>query len=154
MKDPGRLDTIVELARQAEDRSARQLAGAENKRTTDKQQLEQLQAYYDEYAARFEAASNRGMNARQLNDFQIFLGNLRQAIDQKKRELDDTEKRLNARRRDWVDKHQRTTALDEVQADWRTQRARESERREQRLADDRAGARCGGVQGGDERHEE
>ena len=137
MDDPKRLDSIIKLAEQKKLDAGVDLVSARNQQSLELQQLEQLQAFYDEYCQRFEQATSVGMNARQLNDYRTFLQNLEGAIQQKSHQLMEADTNVDERRHEWVDKHLRSENLANFSDQLSRQKLIKNNRREQKEADDR-----------------
>ena len=137
MDDPTRLDPIIQLAEQKKQDAGRDLVGARNQQSIEQQQMEQLQEFYSEYSRRFEEAASAGMNARQLSDYRTFLHNLESAIKQKDLQLREADSNVEARRDEWVNKHQRSKNLENFSDQLSRQILLNKSRREQKEADDR-----------------
>jgi flagellar protein FliJ len=138
MDDPRRLDSIIKLAEQKKHDAGRDLVGARNQQNLEQQQLEQLEEFYGEYTRRFEQAASTGMNARQLNDYRVFMHNLESAIKQKYQQLREADNNVEARRDEWIDKHQRSKNLTNFSDQLSREKLLKNTRREQNESDDRS----------------
>lgn len=141
MDDPKRLEPVVKLAEKHSNDAGYRLAAARNRQNADQQQLVQLQQYYAEYAKRLATDASSGMSVDQLRNYRTFLNNLGSAIEQKKLELQGSDKALEENRQDWVDKHQRNKALTDAQRQMLIRQQRRREKLDQKEVDDRAGAK-------------
>ena len=138
MDDPRRLDPIIKLAEQKKHDAGRDLVGARKQQSLEQQQLEQLEEFYSEYTQRFEQAASAGMNARQLNDYRVFLHNLESAIKQKYEQLRQADNNVEARRDEWIAKHQHSKNLNNFGDQLSREKVLNNSRREQKESDDRS----------------
>tara|TARA_R110002110_G_scaffold405241_1_gene624170 strand:- start:3700 stop:4143 length:444 start_codon:yes stop_codon:yes gene_type:complete len=111
-------------------------------------QLNQLQTFKSEYEERLKAMSEQGIAARQLQDYRQFLGKLNQAIDQQTREIGSSSVSVDSAREQWVAKTRRSSALDQVVDQQRTQQRQARDKAEQRESDEQFIARPQEPQGG------
>jgi len=80
MTDPETWKRIKEVAERRRDASARGLARSTTRAQEARQKLQLLLDYRLDYRTRFDAASQAGMRGEWLRNYQVFLGNLEQAI--------------------------------------------------------------------------
>ena len=113
---------------------------AEFRRFLDAQQakLDELNAYRDDYARRFEAAGRGGLDAARMADFRRLLARIGEAIVFQEQRLAGLHKEYEQVRRRWTDTRTRAAALDKVMERYRQEERRETDRREQGEADERS----------------
>lgn len=132
-----RFEPIREIAStSAKDLS--RLMGEAGKKVADlERQLEQLQAYRDEYV-RNSTQSTGTMDAVKLQNYRSFLDRLGEALRQHLRSLDNARAEFERRRALWSEKRIEAESLNRVVDRFRKEEQRAADRREQRDGDDAA----------------
>ncbi len=130
------LDKVAFVAQTEENRAA--AAHQNDKRALDQseQRLSQLQAFRNEYEQRLEHMTSNGIDARQLADYRRFLSNLNDAIDRQGGEVQRSQGAVDESREVLVQRSMRRDSLDQLLERTRVTQQRESERQEQRQADE------------------
>lgn len=126
---------LVEIARNRELEAGRRLGVVQRRLEEAQAQLDELKRYRDEYAARLRGGAS--LTARELGEFRVFLQKLELAIEQQGKRVEEEALRLRQSRQTWLQRHQRTSALDKVLENYRDEERKEMQRREQRESDDR-----------------
>jgi flagellar FliJ protein len=100
-------------------------------------QLEQLQAYRDEYV-RNSIQADGVMDAVKLQNYRSFLERLGEALNQHQKALDLARKEFDKRRVQWSEKRIEAESLNRVVDRFRKEEQNAADRREQREGDDAA----------------
>lgn len=133
-----RLEPVTRVAGQRERQAAVEMA--EFRRFLDAQQakLDELNAYRNDYARRFEEVGRGGLDAARMADFRRILARLGEVIVYQERRLASLLKEYEQVRRRWTDTRTRAAALDKVMERYRHDEQREADRREQGETDEHA----------------
>ena len=137
------MDTVAAVAKIEARKSAQEFSESQKTHREKLAQLEQLIQFKEDYERSFNARSSEGMDARQLQDYRLFLSRLNEAIAQQSSEIQGSEQNLQASRDEWVSKTQRNQALDQLVEDRHRERLRAREKLEQKRLDDDSLARGG-----------
>lgn len=133
-KRSSRLKKIVALA-EAEERHFGVLTGRAQSRLNEQLgRLGELNAYRHDYADK--AQENVKLHSAHWKDYQNFLFRLDDAVRSQQMIVDDCRQKLDAHRRQWMDKRQRLESLDRVRERFRQEEKLHDERLEQRTQDD------------------
>ena len=100
-------------------------------------QLEQLQAYRDEYV-RNSTQSSGAMDAVKLQNYRSFLDRLGEAMRQHLKTLDTARAEFEKRRAQWSEKRIEAESLSKVVDRFRKEEQHAADKREQREGDDAA----------------
>ncbi len=92
-----------------------------------------------EYQRRLQEDAQRGVQVAQLQNYQLFIQKLTQAVQRQAREVQRCTIELETRRQQWLKCRQAADSLSKVAQRRRLQEQQEGHRREQREADDRPG---------------
>ncbi|MES3676314.1 flagellar export protein FliJ [Halomonas elongata] len=130
------LDTLTEMARQARDQAGQRLAGDRRDARQVAEQLEALQRYRAEYAARLQTALRDGIDPASMHNYQRFLASLDDALERARQALDERQQRVDQSQRHWQGEQQRLHAYDTLAERREAVRRRAEQRREQRASDD------------------
>lgn len=114
MKPSTRLRPVVAMARESEQTAARALAEASSRVAAAEQKLLELAAYRDEYLDGLRYKTQAGLGAMQMQDYQVFLGRLDEAIHQQRLVLDSLQVDADHARATWMQEKQRLGALDKL----------------------------------------
>ena len=132
-----RFEPIREIASTSAKDLSRDMAEAAKKVADLERQLEQLQAYRDEYV-RNSTQSSGAMDAVKLQNYRSFLDRLGEALRQHLRSLDHARAEFEKRRSQWSEKRIEAESLNRVVDRFRKEEQRAADRREQRDGDDAA----------------
>ncbi|WP_459618403.1 flagellar export protein FliJ [Bordetella sp. 2513F-2] len=130
------LDTLIGLAQERTDQTARVLGRLQAERHHAQQQLAMLESYRQDYLARMQQAMRAGMSAADCHNFQRFIATLDEAIGQQTTALHQADDHLARGRQQWQQEKRRLNSFDALaQRQVRAQQVAAG-RREQRLADE------------------
>ena len=132
-----RFEPIQEIASTSAKDLSRAMAEAGRKVTDLEHQLEQLQAYRDEYV-RNSTQSTGAIDAVKLQNYRSFLGRLGEALNLHLKSLDAARKEFESRRAQWSEKRIEAESLNRVVDRFRKEEQHAADRREQREGDDAA----------------
>jgi flagellar protein FliJ len=132
-----RFEPIHEIASTSARDLSRIMGEAGRKVTELERQLEQLQAYRDEYV-RNSTQTNGTMDAVKLQNYRSFLDRLGEALNQHHKSLDNARKEFEKRRAQWSEKRIEAESLNRVVDRFRKEEQHAADRREQREGDDAA----------------
>ena len=135
MKDD-KMDKVAAVAKIEAHKSAREFSETQKTHGEKVAQLEQLVQFKADYERTLMAKGSAGMDARQFQDYRLFLTRLNEAIAQQTAELQGSEASLSAVREEWVSNTQRNQALDQLGEDRHKERVRAQEKVDQKRADD------------------
>jgi len=136
-KKSDRWQALRKIADQFEQRAARSLGQSQGNLSQQRQRLEELLRFRQEYNQRFLATGSRGMDGTTLQSFQQFLLQLDQAIAQQRRTVAAAEQDCDTKRDLWQDKHKTTRIYNKTIERFVNQEQRVQTRKEQRENDDR-----------------
>jgi flagellar FliJ protein len=132
-----RFEPIQEIASTSAKDLSRVMADAGRKVTELERQLEQLQAYRDEYV-RNSTQANGTMDAVKLQNYRSFLTRLGEALSQHQKSLENARREFEKRRAQWSEKRIEAESLNRVVDRFRKEEQNAADRREQREGDDAA----------------
>jgi flagellar export protein FliJ len=132
-----RFEPIQEIAATSAKDLSRTMAEAGRKVAELERQLEQLQAYRDEYV-RNSTQSAGAIDAVKLQNYRSFLGRLGEALSQHMKSLDLARKEFEKRRAQWSEKRIEAESLNRVIDRFRKEEQYAADGREQREGDDAA----------------
>lgn len=138
------MDKVAAVAKIEADKSAQEFGASQKSHSERVAQLEQLVQFKADYERTLTARGSEGMDARQFQDYRLFLARLEEAIAQQTREIQGSEASLSAARDEWASKSQRNQALDQLVEDRQKQWVRAQEKLNQKRADDDAFTRSKG----------
>jgi flagellar protein FliJ len=132
-----RFESIHEIASISARDLCRVMGDAGRKVAELERQLEQLQAYRDEYL-RNSTQSGGAMDAVKLQNYRSFLGRLGQAMTAHQESLDLARREFDKRREQWSEKRVEAESLNRVVDRFRKEEQNAADRHEQREGDDTA----------------
>lgn len=130
------LDTLTEMARQARDQAGQRLAGDRRDARQVAEQLEALQRYRAEYAARLQTALREGIDPASMHNYQRFLASLDDALERARQALGEQQRRVDQSQQHWQSEQRRLRSYDTLAERRDASRRRTEQRREQRASDD------------------
>ena len=133
-----KIGKVAIVAKSAEQKSARALQESHQRYQQDNQQLDQLIAFKQEYEANFAAAGDRGIAAKQLQDYRVFLSKLNQAIDVQGKAVQLSLESMEAVREQWLSRSRHCSSLDKLLDKRRSESLRTTEKAEQKESDERS----------------
>jgi flagellar protein FliJ len=132
-----RFEPIHEIASTSARDLSRAMGDAGRKVAELERQLEQLQAYRDEYV-RGSTQADGAMDAVKLQNYRSFLERLGAALNQHQKLLELARAEFDKRRAQWSEKRIEAESLNRVVDRFRKEEQNAAERREQREGDDAA----------------
>lgn len=112
MARPFPLQTVLELMQTRADEATQQLARLIANERDARNKLEMLQQYRNEYALRFQQASQLGLTPSQWQNYQDFLGRLDDAIESQQGNVRQQAESTNQGRNAWQEKRKTLKAFD------------------------------------------
>jgi flagellar FliJ protein len=137
MRKSKRFEPIQEIASTSANDLARAMGEAGRKVADLERQLEQLQAYRDEYVRNSTQASG-SIDAVKLQNYRTFLDRLGEALRLHLKSLEGARAEYETRRKLWSEKRIEAESLSRVVDRFRKEEQQVVERREQREGDDAA----------------
>jgi len=135
-----RMDPVLRVAEHRERDAARALGESRQRLEHQRQRLQELLDYREEYSRRFQETAGGGMDMNKLHEYRAFLGRLNDAVDHQHRSIAKAEAEVDRRHRDWLELCTRLRSLDTVRERFRRDERQADERREQRDQDERVSA--------------
>lgn len=137
MKQSKRLEPICYFNKKKEDEAAKELAKVAQEISAQKQRLFDLENYRVEYGKQINHVGGEGLSATQWRDFQRFLANLSNVIEQQKSAISTLEQDFEQKKRQWLAARSRTKALETVKNRYNQQELMADEKQLQKEIDDR-----------------
>ncbi|MFT5691709.1 MAG: flagellar FliJ protein [Oceanicoccus sp.] len=138
MKKPSqRLQTVLTLAKLREKLAAENLANKIRAAMAQKQQIEQLRSFQEEYNSQFRTLSENGATPQQLKNFQNFYGNLEQAVDSSEQQHVNSEDQQEIARKNWIFHYSKQKNMESLIERKHQLEEKEVEKMQQREYDDR-----------------
>jgi flagellar FliJ protein len=129
MTRPFTLQPLLELMQTRSDEATRRLGQLIAAEHNEKNRLQMLQQYREDYNQRFIASSQQGLSPLALRNFQDFLYRIDEAIAQQTEAVAASERHTAAGQNAWREQHRKLKAIDAL-----AERHQEQERyRENRL---------------------
>ena len=133
-----RLKPVIKVSETRERDAARALAESKNTLVERQTRLADLNAYREEYTARFSAWGGSGVTAIQLNEYRVFLANLNAAIAYQEKLIENSQREFEDKLRIWHQVRGRVKALNGIVERYHQDDMRVETRREQSAEDERA----------------
>jgi flagellar FliJ protein len=129
-------ELLKRLASDREEAAAQRMGAAQARLDDAQQKLQQLEAYRDEYQARFSAQAKTGMSKTQWLDFRQFLGRLSEAVSVQQLEVERNMQRLLNERHAWQEERKQVGAFEKLIEREAQQAAQREAKREQKSSDE------------------
>lgn len=133
-----RLNPVHRLAEEKENTAAQAFGTSQSQLQESSNRLAELMSYRDDYRNRLREATEHGIDARALREYQSFLKRLDQAIQQQQRMVTQGESEVARTRQGWLEERANTKSLSNLIGKIKTQEDRVSDRAEQLDSDERA----------------
>ncbi|WP_456415157.1 flagellar export protein FliJ [Thiolapillus sp.] len=130
--------TVAKIATDRERNAAREMSHSQTELDIHMARLNELNDYRQQYLQQFQAASKKGLGVVQLQEYQIFLGRLDEAIDQQQKLLEASRISHEERQQLWLSLRGKVKALDKVIHQRQQQQLADQRRREQNESDDQS----------------
>ncbi len=133
-----RLQVVVKLEEQKEHRALEKMAEAQKAHEAQRQQIDNLERYQQEYRDQIRANQHGVVAVSRLQAWQAFIAQLDQVIVQQQTVLDQAQAKLDACRQEWQLAWERRRGMEKYIGTCRRQEQQEIDAREQKLADEAA----------------
>jgi flagellar protein FliJ len=133
-----RLQVVLKLEEQKEKQALEKMAEAQKAHEAQRQQIENLESYQQEYREQIRANQHGVVPVSRLQAFQAFIGQLDQVITQQQSVLRQAEARLDSCREAWQKAWERRRGMEKYIETCRRQEQQDMDAREQKLADEAA----------------
>lgn len=137
LKKSKRLEPVKKIAEGREAAAAGQLAESVQKQRDNKEQLEKLKSYRDDYVAAFKQQGTGGISAMRLQDYQAFVRKLNLAIDAQAKVVEEGNIKINEHQQVLKEKNGQKKAMEKLIGGIKKKEAVIDEKKEQNEADDR-----------------
>lgn len=137
MKKSQRMQVIVDLKADEEQKALQALGEVQRKHQEMRDQIDHLTEYRQEYLNKFNILGDDGMNIHQLQEFRAFVQKLDSAIAGQKKSLQATAEELVEKRKYWLQANQKTQSLQKVQDSALREEVTHLEKQEQKEQDER-----------------
>lgn len=134
-----RMQPIQRLAKDKERQAARKLGEAQRQLDLQRERLQQLLNYRDEYNGQLHrSGKGRSLNAFQFRDFNAFVSRIDTAIAQQQEAVTQWENHLRKVREQWQNEWQHAQAIEKAVDRIRGEERHEAERLDQKNTDELA----------------
>ena len=133
-----RLQVVLKLEEQKEHLALEKMAEAQKAHETQRQQIDNLERYQQEYRDQIRANQHGVVAVSRLQAWQAFIAQLDQVIVQQQTVLDHARARLDSCRGEWQKAWERRRGMEKYVETCRRQEQQEMDAREQKLADEAA----------------
>jgi len=138
-----RMLPVQKLAEERANAAAKAYAEARDRSAAQRQRLEQLAAFREDYLNQRTASGSAGMDGFRLRDYNAFLARIDAAIRHQQEVIRQVEADTERLRLVWMEQLGRARAMDKVVERYRQEEQRADERRGQRQTDELALRRRG-----------
>jgi flagellar FliJ protein len=129
---------LAGVAKNSEHKAARTLAEKQQQLQQQRDRLQELLSYREEYAVKFQKHGSVGLDVRRLNEYRSFLEKLNLAIEQQRQRINQVSGECHVYQEHWVTTRIHSKAVDKVVDRFQRQDLREEDSREQNELDERA----------------
>ncbi|MBW2941597.1 flagellar export protein FliJ [Zhongshania aquimaris] len=136
MKKSKRMQTVNSLAERNEREQADKFSSSQRHCEAQKNKLDELKQYYQEYADASRKVTGEFLDLRRLQESRAFMAKLSGAIAQQREILRKAELAMNADRKHWMDSRRRAMSMQKLTERYVKQELYQAETTEQRVADD------------------
>lgn len=138
MKKSERFKPIKQLTEAREQQAAKALGHSNQFLGEQEQRLQDLKQYHQEYLHYYQQRGQQGVSSAKLQELQLFLHNLKQAIVQQQRMVEMAQKECVQKRLLWQQAHGKSVAMDKVVTRYRNDEDTLADKREQKESDELA----------------
>lgn len=136
MKKSKRFQPLARIAENKEMVSAKNLGEANNNLTIQKNKLNDLIQYRDEYIKSFKQQGQKGMDGSQLHTYQKFLENIDNALVQQRSIIAAAETACEQQKQFWREQHTKTKIMDKVIDSYKKDEQHQNNKKEQKESDE------------------
>lgn len=137
MKRSQRLNPIIELAAKETEQALIKVGQANTVWTQNKQQLDDLKRYKDEYLARLRQGNQSAMSAQKVMELRAFLAQLDQAISAQQHQVEQSFAELQQQQATWRQIRSKEEAMLSLSQRYQKEETRTELKREQNESDER-----------------
>jgi len=137
MKQSTKLQPIAKIRKQQEDNAGRLHGEAIREAEQQKNQLDELINYRDEYIKGFESAGKMGLTAIQAQEYRLFINRLDEAITQQRQFVENGKNKCEASHQEWLQKRSKRKIIDKVVENRQQAEYLHQEQAEQKELEDR-----------------
>ena len=138
MPPSDRFKPIQKVVSQKERKAAAALGESLKQRNEASQRLDELRQYLAEYLERFARAARSGLTSSQIMEYQVFISKLETAIEQQQQVVARSEQDCDSSKQQWRGRYTKSKAMDNAVDRMKLEESKDSNRREQAEADERA----------------
>lgn len=135
-KKSKRMQAVYTLAKNREEEASKIFGASNQDVELQKLQLQDLLRYRDEYQKQIKLEGGRGISAYRLREFQAFLLKMDAAIKQQQLKLDSSMAQQSQKREEWLNRRQKSEALDGLMTRYRLEERQKSDKQEQKEMDE------------------
>ena len=132
-----KLQPIANIRKQQERDAARLHGDTLRQVGRQREQLNELVAYRDQYLKSFQLAAEAGLFAVQMQEYRLFINRLDIAIEQQQQSVTNDQKKCETSQEKWIDKRSRRKMIDKVVENRKLTEDKIKVKREQRELEDR-----------------
>ncbi len=129
-----RMQSMVKIASNEEEAAAKALADAIGNLDKQGSALQELVAFREDYSIKFHNTVNT--SAMAIQQFHNFIAQLNKGIEHQQKILVQAKESIDEQRQVWIERHNRTRALDKVVDNYLKQEHESEEKLEQKLLDE------------------
>lgn len=141
MKKSQRLQVIVDLKSDQEEKYRQTLIQEQEKQQQKQQQLNSLINYRQDYLQKNQQQSQKGISVVRLMEFRAFIDKMEQAIAGEKVALAALDSEVSRLKKCWEEAHQHTSNMQKIQRNAQLFEQQQAEKKEQLEQDDQTAAR-------------
>ena len=133
-----RIRPVVEIAENRERDAARQLGVSRQSVAEQERRLEELLQYREEYNQRLTGEGSNRMGARKLQEYQVFLSRLNQAVEQQKLLLAKVKRECDEKSQHWAKHRTHAKVMNKVEERYLKQERHQEDKQDQKEMDEHA----------------
>jgi len=133
-----RMQSVAGIAKNKEKNAARLLGQKRQFLEQQRQRLLELVGYREEYTKKFQTSGSQGLNARQLNEYRVFLEKLNLAIVQQRDRINQITGECHVCQKTWLASRTNSKVMDKVVDRYKIEELRLQDKKEQKDLDERA----------------
>ena len=131
-----RLNSVAKLMNHRQQEAAKRLGLCARQLEQQRQRLQELEFYRNEYLQSFQKYIQAGMSMSSINDYHQFIGHLDQAISQQQQNVYEADKIYESCRQEWLGRRCSVKAVDKVVSRYQAQEQQLEGKREQHENDE------------------
>ncbi len=136
MTRSNRMKVVHNYAQTKETEAATVASSSRNAFEQQKDRLNQLHDYRQEYWTKLSNSKSTHFNAASLQDYRIFISRIDQAIEQQKQVVNTAEKDHEVKQQDWMQKRTKSKAIETVVTNLEEKERKHAQKVEQNTMDE------------------